>query len=79
MAGSVPVLGVIANVVSSNVGKRLGVELLDLIGETMDDADRRLTIIEEGDPSNALAEFVAFGDHDAMNVVSRYEDIRPGP
>ena len=75
MAGSVPVLGVIANVVSSNVGKRLGVELLDLIGETMDDADRRLTIIEEGDPSNALAEFVAFGDHDAMNVVSRYEEF----
>lgn len=75
VAGSVPVLGVIANAVSSVIGKRLGGELLDLIDETMNDADRKLTIIEEGDPSNALAEFVAFGDHDAMNVVSRYEEF----
>ena len=75
VAGSVPVLGVITNAVSSNVGKRLGGELLDLIDETMNAADRKLTIIEEGDPSNALAEFVAFGDHDAMNVVSRYEEF----
>lgn len=75
MAGSVPVLGVIANVVSSNVGKRLGGKLLDLIDETMNNADRKLTVIEEGDPSNALAEFVASGDRDAMNVVSRYEEF----
>ena len=75
VAGAVPVLGVIANAVSSNVGKRLGGELLDLIDETMNNADHKLTVIEEGDPSNALAEFVASGDRDAMNVVSRYEEF----